>query len=297
MLPFFRRTYSGLRKTRVKLANIFTKIAGKSFLTPDDLESLEEALLQADLGWQVVEELVEKLGSPDKTSIGWDQRFVSTMKGLIEGQVETAPLQKVILIVGVNGTGKTTTAAKLAGFYSSERESVSLIAADTYRAAAVEQLETWSKRLGVQLVANTGTKDPAAVAFDGVNSGLTRNLDRMIVDTAGRLHTSANLMNELEKIYRVVKKLTDQISVLITIDANTGQNGIQQAREFNKYLPVDGVILTKMDGTARGGIAVPIMLEMHLPVYYIGVGEQVDDLIPFNIDNYLMGLVGQEENV
>jgi fused signal recognition particle receptor len=169
------------------------------------------------------------------------------------------------------------------------------VAADTYRAAAVEQIREWSNRLNLNLVANEGTTDPAAVAYDGVNSGLAKNMDRIIVDTAGRLHTSPNLMQELEKINRVVKKITDDISVLITIDANTGQNGITQVKEFGKYIPIDGVILTKMDGTARGGIAVPIMTELNLPIYFMGVGEQVDDLIPFDRQSYLKGLIGIEE--
>ena len=144
-------------------------------------------------------------------------------------------------------------------------------------------------------MANEGTTDPAAVAFDGVNSGLAKNMNRIIIDTAGRLHTSFNLMQELGKINRIIKKITDEISVLITIDANTGQNGIAQVKEFGKYIPIDGVILTKMDGTARGGIAVSIMVELNLPIYFIGVGEQIDDLIPFDCHSYLKGLVGIDE--
>ncbi len=296
MIPFFRKTFSGLQKTRQKLLQAFARISGKSILSATDLETLEEALLQADLGWQVVEQILDRLSEPGTAGETWEAKFVTTLNAMLAGNGSAPALKQTLLLVGVNGTGKTTTAAKLAGLFSREQERVMLIAADTYRAAAVEQLEAWSKRLGVYLMANTSTKDPAAVAFDGIASGLSRNYERLIVDTAGRLHTSPNLMKELEKIYRVARKKTEHISVLITIDANTGQNGIMQAREFNEALPIDGVILTKMDGTARGGIAVPIMLDLKLPVYYLGVGEQADDLIPFDQLSYLKGLIGLRED-
>jgi fused signal recognition particle receptor len=274
------------------LANAISGLRGKSYLDSDDLDLLEESLLQADLGWKMVELIIEDLQNSGKKGLSWDQRFMQTMASQLEGKAEEHPLKKVIVLIGINGTGKTTSSAKLAGHFSSDNEKVTLVAADTYRAAAVEQIREWANRLNVNLVANEGTADPAAVAYDGVHSGLAKNMDRIIVDTAGRLHTSPNLMQELEKINRVIKKITDDISVLITIDANTGQNGITQVREFGKYIPIDGVILTKMDGTARGGIAVPIMTELNLPIYFMGVGEQVDDLIPFDRDSYLKGLIG-----
>jgi len=292
MFSFFRKTFSGLSKTRKKLANVISGLTGKSYLDSDDLNLLEESLLQADLGWKMVELILEDLQTSGKKGLSWDQRFMQTMTSQLEGKAEEHPLKKVIVLIGINGTGKTTSSAKLAGHFSSDNEKVTLVAADTYRAAAVEQIREWANRLNVNLVANEGTADPAAVAYDGVHSGLAKNMDRIIVDTAGRLHTSPNLMQELEKINRVIKKITDDISVLITIDANTGQNGITQVKEFGKYIPIDGVILTKMDGTARGGIAVPIMTELNLPIYFMGVGEQVDDLIPFDRDSYLKGLIG-----
>ena len=292
MFSFFRKTFSGLSKTRKKLVNAISGLTGKSYLDSDDLDLLEESLLQADLGWKMVELIIEDLQNSGKKGLSWDQRFMQTMTSQLEGKAEEHPLKKVIVLIGINGTGKTTSSAKLAGHFSSDNEKVTLVAADTYRAAAVEQIREWANRLNVNLVANEGTADPAAVAYDGVHSGLAKNMDRIIVDTAGRLHTSPNLMQELEKINRVIKKITDDISVLITIDANTGQNGITQVKEFGKYIPIDGVILTKMDGTARGGIAVPIMTELNLPIYFMGVGEQVDDLIPFDRDSYLKGLIG-----
>lgn len=292
MFSFFKKTFSGLSKTRKKIANAISGLTGKSYLDADDIELLEESLLQADLGWQVVESIIEELQESDKIGLSWDQRFMQTMISQLDGKAEQQALKKVIILIGINGTGKTTSSAKLAGHFTDNGEKVTLVAADTYRAAAVEQIREWATRLKINLVANEGTTDPAAVAFDGVNSGIAKDMNRIIVDTAGRLHTSPNLMKELEKINRVIKKITDDISVLITIDANTGQNGITQVKEFGKYIPIDGVILTKMDGTARGGIAVPIMSELNLPIYFMGVGEQVDDLIPFDRDSYLKGLIG-----
>ncbi|MBT5955768.1 MAG: signal recognition particle-docking protein FtsY [Candidatus Marinimicrobia bacterium] len=295
MFSFFKKTFGGLSKTRKKLANAVSGLTGKSYLDADDIELLEESLLQADLGWQIVETIIEELQDSGKKDLSWDQRFMQTMTSQLEGKADKHPLKKVIVLIGINGTGKTTSSAKLAGYFSSSGEIVTLVAADTYRAAAVEQIREWATRLKINVVANEGTADPAAVAYDGVNSGLAKKMDRIIVDTAGRLHTSPNLMQELEKINRVIKKITDDISVLITIDANTGQNGITQVKKFGKYIPIDGVILTKMDGTARGGIAVPIMTELNLPIYFMGVGEQVDDLIPFDRESYLKGLIGIEE--
>lgn len=297
MFSFFKKTFGGLTKTRKKLANAISGLTGKSFLSEDDIELLEESLLQADLGWQVVDSIIKDLQASGKKDMAWDMRFMETMSFQLKGKAEKHPLKKVIILIGINGTGKTTSSAKLGGYFSDKNEKVTLVAADTYRAAAVEQIREWSNRLNLNLVANEGTADPAAVSYDGVNSGFSKNMDRIIVDTAGRLHTSLNLMKELEKINRVVKKITDDVSVLITIDANTGQNAITQVKEFRKYIPIDGVILTKMDGTARGGIAVPLMAELNLPIYFMGVGEHVDDLIPFNRQSYLRGLIGIKEEV
>lgn len=295
MFSLLNKTFKGLSKTRKKIANAISGVTGKSYLDESDLDLLEETLLQSDLGWQVVESIMVDLQKSSSKGKGWDERFLKIMVSKLDGKAENKSIERVILLIGVNGTGKTTSSAKLASYYSNNQEKVTLVAADTYRAAAVEQIREWSNRLNINLIANQGTADPAAVAYDGVNSGLSKNMDRIIIDTAGRLHTSPNLMQELEKIYRVVKKLTDKISVFITIDANTGQNGISQVREFSKFVEINGVVLTKMDGTARGGIAVPIMLELNLPIYFMGVGEQVDDLIPFDRMNYLKSLIGIEE--
>jgi len=297
MISFIKKTISGLAKTRSKISNIFAGFSGKSFLDETDLDKLEEALLGSDLGWELTENITESLKSPAKKEISLVDRFQNTILQYLEGIVDKKELQKVILLVGVNGTGKTTSAAKLGGYYSNLGETVSLVAADTYRAAAVEQIKIWSKKLNLHLTSNDKSVDPASVAFDGVSSGISKSHDRIIVDTSGRIHNSQNLMKELEKIYRVVQKLTEDVDVLITIDANTGQNGILQAREFIKYIPLSGIILTKMDGTARGGIAVQIMKELDLPVYFIGVGEKVDDLIPFKLEDYINALIRIDKEV
>ena len=297
MISFLKKTISGLTKTRSKLSNLFAKISGKTILTDDDIQDLEEALLSADIGWELTDSIIEQLKVPDKAEITREDRFQQCIQQYLSDVNEVSELQKVILLVGINGTGKTTSAAKLGGYFSSSGQSVSLVAADTYRAAAVEQIRIWAERLNLHLTANDKSADPASVAYDGVSSGITKNLDRIIVDTSGRLHTSTNLMKELEKIYRVVLKLTDAVDVLITIDANTGQNGLQQAQEFAKYIPLSGVILTKMDGTARGGIAIQIMKKLNLPVYFLGVGEQVDDLVPFDRESYIKGLISSKKEM
>ena len=295
MISFLKKTIAGLSKTRSKLSSLFAKYSGKTILTDDDIEDLEEALLGADIGWELTDSIIEQLKVPGKAEITREDRFQQCIQQHLADVNAVSELQRVILLVGINGTGKTTSAAKLGGYYSNSGKSVSLVAADTYRAAAVEQIRIWAKRLNLHLTANDKSADPASVAYDGVSSGITKNMDRIIVDTSGRLHTSANLMKELEKIHRVVLKLTDEIDVLITIDANTGQNGLQQAQEFAKYIPITGVILTKMDGTARGGIAIQIMKELNLPVYFIGVGEQVDDLVPFDRESYINGLISNKK--
>ena len=295
MISFFKKTILGLSKTRSKLSNLFSGFSGKSILDESDMEELEEALLTADIGWELTKIILETLKEPYKQEMKREERFQKCVAAYLKGVDNTHDLAKVIMIVGINGTGKTTSAAKLGGYYANSGESVSLVAADTYRAAAVEQIRIWAELLNLHLAANEKSADPASVAYDGVSNGMNKNLDRIIVDTSGRIHNSPNLMKELGKIYRVVLKLTDEVDVLITIDANTGQNALQHAREFSKYIPLTGVILTKMDGTARGGIAIQIMKELNLPVYFMGVGEQAEDLIPFDIQSYIKGLIITEK--
>ena len=196
-----------------------------------------------------------------------------------------------MIVVGVNGSGKTTTSAKLAQFFKNENKKITLVAADTFRAAAVEQLKIWADRISVNFISNTNSSDPASIAYDGANSGINNSHDHIIIDTAGRLHTSANLMQELEKIHRIVSKLTNEITIIMSIDANIGQNSIKQVQEFNKFLPIDNIIVNKMDGTAKGGIVLSILQSLKIPVSFLGIGESYSDIIPFNLDNYLNSMV------
>jgi len=297
MFSLFKKTIQGLSKTRNRIKQAFGSLAGKKYLSEDDIDMLEECLIQADLGWETTDEIIKELKKPAKDTGNWEKRFVSILNGLLGNAPEAKPLKKVIMIVGINGTGKTTTSAKLSAWFKNQGENSLLVAADTYRAAAVEQLRQWSNKLGFHLVANEKSADPASVAFDGVTSGISKNFDKIIIDTAGRLHTSENLMNELVKIKKVVSKISDEIQTLLTIDANTGQNAMTQAKEFSKYIPIDGIVLTKMDGTAKGGISILIMLELGLPVYFLGVGEKAEDLIPFEKESYIKGLISELETV
>ena len=227
----------------------------------------------------------------------WESSFVSFLKNKIKiSDSDKEIKERVLLIIGVNGTGKTTTSAKLSNYYKNNGDKVILIGADTYRAAAVDQLKIWSEKLGVKFISNPSTKDPASIVYDGINSGLKDNANRIIIDTAGRLHNSVNLMQELQKIHKISKKFNENIRVLLTIDSNVGQNGINQALEFNKFIPIDSLILTKMDGTAKGGIALSLIDQLNIPIHFIGVGEGIDDLVPFDLDAYLNGLISKESN-
>ena len=297
MFNFIKKTFSGLNKTRKNIVNTFSKFHGKKYLSEEELEELESVLFQSDLSYEFIDNIIsdfkkEKLSSDES----WEQKFISSLKSQIKiedyGFKEIS--EKIIMVIGVNGTGKTTTSAKLCNYYKNKGETITLVAADTYRAAAVDQLKIWSEKLGAKFISNPSTKDPASVVYDGISSGLKDGSQKIIVDTAGRLHNSVNLMNELQKIYRTSEKFNQSIRVVLTIDSNVGQNGINQALEFNKFLPIDSLILTKMDGTARGGIAVSLINQLDIPINFIGVGESVDDLVPFDLDAYLNGLILKE---
>ena len=296
MFNFIKKTFSGLNKTRKNIVNTFSKFHGKKYLNDTELDELESVLFQADLSYKITEEIMMEFKSKTLSEDeSWEDKFIEILKKQIKiNTKENSIEEKILLIIGVNGTGKTTTSAKLSNYYKNNGDKVMLIGADTYRAAAVEQLKIWSEKLDVKFVSNPSSKDPASVVYDGLSSGLKDNFDRIIIDTAGRLHNSINLMNELQKIYRISEKFNQNIRVILTIDSNVGQNGMSQALEFNKFLPIDSLILTKMDGTARGGIAVSLMNQLDIPINFIGVGENVDDLVPFDLDAYLNGLILKE---
>ncbi len=294
MLGLFKKTFKGLEKTRKKVSNAFSSISQKSYLEECDFEMLEDCLYQADISYGIVEKVIDGLRDKDSSTKDWKDRAKDLLLDKIKINHNLDDIKKVVILVGINGSGKTTSAAKLAQYYVHKKESVCMVAGDTYRAAAVEQIEIWSKKIGVRLVQNSGTSDPASIAFDGVKSGVSKG-ERIIVDTAGRLHTSTNLMIELEKIHRVISKVTDQISTLMVIDGNIGKNSLAQLEQFNKYLNIDGIIITKLDGTAKGGIALTAISDFNIPVYFIGVGEASDDLVEFNASDYIDSILGTNE--
>ena len=295
MFNFIKKTFSGLKKTRNNIVNTFSKFHGKRYLGENELEELESVLFQSDLSYDIIDDVVEEFRNKKFTDeVSWDKEFISLLKTKYTLDFKDKNQAKVLLLVGVNGTGKTTTSAKLSNYYKNKSFKTMLVGADTYRAAAVKQLSLWSQKLGVKFISNEFTKDPASIVYDALNSGLNDGYNKIIIDTAGRLHNSVNLMQELEKLYNVANKFNEKVKVMLVIDCNVGQNGINQAMDFNKFLPIDSLVLTKMDGTARGGIALSMINKLNIPIDFIGVGENVDDLVPFDLDAYLRGLVSDE---
>lgn len=285
-----------MQSTRKSMAQIFS-ITRQGRITPDQLDELEEKMLLADMGLETATGIIESIErSRGKNS--WDTVRLRLSECLQSGEMNWERLQYplVLIITGVNGTGKTTTAAKLARWFHQAGKSVLLVAADTYRAAAIRQLEIWSERLNIRLISNARTQDPSSVVFDGLESAKKSETEVVIVDTAGRLHTSRNLMGELGKIVRVIKTHFPRMNVktLLTLDANLGQNSNSQVRQFQEYLDLNGIILTKMDGSAKGGVIFSIIKNHQLPVWFIGTGEQLEDLEPFTANEFLTGLLGEE---
>ena len=297
LLDRFRK---GLKKTSESLTSrISNVLAGRKSLSDDVIEELEEILIASDLGVTTTEELLDavtKRFREEKTE-PWEI-LKSELKSQMGGDIPDAPSHnsskpKVILLVGVNGSGKTTTAGKLAYLYRRDGKSVMVAACDTFRAAAIEQLQVWAERIGVDIVKQDTGADAASVAYDALSAARARGIDVLLIDTAGRLHTKANLMNELEKISRVLKKQIPEAphEVLLVLDATTGQNALVQAREFHRTSAVTGLILTKLDGTSKGGIALAIHREHGIPVEYIGIGEKPEDLEPFQVNTYIDALL------
>jgi fused signal recognition particle receptor len=291
---FFSRLRDSLGKTRRAMTE---QLAAAAFDPADDeaWERLEEALIAADVGVPTTAELVSRLEArPDLGELGEElAREAAELLGE-PGRLELDGPPSVILVVGVNGTGKTTTIGKLASRLSEHGHSVLLAAADTFRAAAEEQLEIWADRAGADFVGSERGGDPAAVAYDAIEAATARGREVVIVDTAGRLHTQTNLMEELAKVRRVVERRLEGAphETLLVIDATTGQNGLQQARLFSEAVDVSGVALTKLDGSAKGGVALAIAHELGLPVKLVGVGEGIEDLRPFDPHDFARALVG-----
>jgi fused signal recognition particle receptor len=288
------RLKAGIQKTRSGLLEkIEDAVSGRKEIDADVLEELEYALITADIGANTTAEILERVRQQVERHLVGD---VNQIKSLIKQHLleileaterpvpKVTELPAVILVVGVNGAGKTTSIGKLTRRLQSEGRSVMLCAADTFRAAAIEQLEVWAQRTGAELIRQQSGADPSAVAFDAVQAAKARKVDYVIIDTAGRLHTKTNLMAELEKMRRTISRVIPAAphEVLLVLEATTGQNGLEQARKFTETSAVTGIILTKLDGTAKGGVVVAISRELNLPIRYIGVGEQLDDLLPFD---------------
>ena len=299
-MGFFEKIKSGLKKTKDSMIrqveaviNSFTKI------DEDFFEELEETLILCDIGVQtsvkICDELrnrIKKTGEKEPAQIKTMMKdiIMEMLSGSDELNIHTKP--SIILVIGVNGVGKTTTIGKLAANLKAQGKKVILVAADTFRAAAADQLQIWAERAGVELIRHAEGADPAAVVFDTISAGKARGCDVIICDTAGRLHNKKNLMDELSKISRVIDREAADCDreVLLVIDATTGQNGVNQAREFKQAAGITGIVLTKLDGTAKGGIVIAIKDELNLPVKFVGVGEQIDDLQPFVAEDFVNAL-------
>ena len=297
-IGYFKRLKSRLFKSRRNLADGFEKVfAGKKKLDAEALEDLEELLITSDIGVQTTMALLERIKSTKVTDAA---EVIDLLKKEILSIISTPPPAQdkkkntphVILVVGVNGVGKTTTVGKIAAYLTASGEKVLIAAADTFRAAAVEQLMIWAQKAGAEFVKHKENADPAAVAFDAVAAAKARGCDIVLIDTAGRLHTKVNLMEELKKIKRTVAKQIPGAphEILLVLDATTGQNALSQAKLFDETLAVTGMALTKLDGTAKGGIVIAICSELQIPLQYIGIGEKVEDLRPFDAEQFIDAL-------
>jgi fused signal recognition particle receptor len=305
---FLQRLKDGLKKTKEgfvnKVTNIFT---GRSNIDDELFEELEEVLIQADVGVKTTFALIEKLKEDVEAEeitepeelMEYFQKELQSMLQNDEGGFNFDKDLNIIMVVGVNGAGKTTTIAKIAGRHKEAGKKVMLAAGDTFRAGAIEQLQIWGDRLGVNVIAQQEGSDAAAVAYDAVQSARAKDVDLLIVDTAGRLHTQTNLMEELKKVKRVIDRQAAEIKagveVLLVLDATTGQNAISQAKLFNEAVDVDGIALTKLDGTAKGGIVIAVKNELQIPIKLIGVGEAAEDLQNFDPEEFIEALFSSDE--
>ncbi len=309
-MGFFSRLKEGLSKTRDNIVSGIDSIfSGFSSINDDFYEELEETLIMGDIGVNATQDIIEDLKEKVKEQkikepVQCKQLLIDTIRermDLGENAYEFENRKSIVMLIGVNGVGKTTSAGKMAGLLKGQGKKVLLAAADTFRAAAIEQLTEWSHRTGVEIIAQKEGSDPAAVIFDAISAAKARNTDVLLCDTAGRLHNKKNLMEELRKIDRVIEREYSDCyrENLIVLDGTTGQNALAQLREFKEVTDITGIILTKMDGTAKGGIAVAIQAEYGIPVKYIGVGEKVEDLQKFNANDFVNALfdvpAGNEE--
>ena len=295
-VSIFKKLARGLSRTRQNIAATLSNLTGGAAVDEEALEDLEASLLSADLGPELTGEVIETVREQARRSQGSP---VDAVRAVLRKEFkENDPPARssrphVIFVVGVNGGGKTTTVGKLAAQERAAGRSVLVAAADTFRAAAIEQVETWGQRSGVEVIKQREGADPSAVVFDALKAATSRDIDTVLVDTAGRLHTKVNLMAELEKLGRIASREVpgSPHEVLLVVDATTGQNGLAQATEFSRATALTGVVLTKLDGTAKGGVALGIQRRLGVPIRFVGVGEAIDDLLEFDPDAYVDGLL------
>jgi len=302
-MGLFGRIRESLTRTKQQIVDRFDEIVKQADqpeqrsrpVDVDTIGALEELLISADIGVAATDRIIEAVRKRSSSGEGLRELVKHELRDVfaaVDGAIASTSSPRITLIVGVNGTGKTTTVGKLANLLKNEGKQPLICAADTFRAAAVEQLEIWAGLAGVDMVRAREGADPAAVVFDAISSAKAKGRDPVLVDTAGRLHTRVNLMNELEKIKRIAAREVPGApqEVLLVLDSTVGQNGLAQAREFTNVAGVNGIVLTKLDGTAKGGIAVAIANDLKLPIRYVGVGEGIDDLVPFDANEYVDGL-------
>ena len=297
---FFKRLKEGLSKTRNNIAESFNNIFKASEIDDDFYDELEETLIMSDMGFETTERIINDLKDKVKElKIKEAEECKNLVINIIRDQMSVDDSaydfenkKTVVFVIGVNGVGKTTSIGKLAAIYKSQGKRVMMAAADTFRAAAIDQLKTWSNRAGVDIIAQNEGSDPSAVVYDAVASAKARNTDILLIDTAGRLHNKKNLMDELAKMRRIITKEYPEANVesLIVLDGTTGQNALEQARQFSSVTEINGIIITKLDGTAKGGIAIAIQSELNVPVKYIGIGEKIEDLQKFDPNSYVTAL-------
>lgn len=296
-MGFFSKLFSGLKKTKESIANKISSIfVGE--LNDEFFEDLEYVLISSDIGAEASAEIIEEVKKQSKKQkIKTGEDFKALLRKVMIEMLNSTNDEEIsypalITFVGVNGVGKTTAIGKIANKFKNEHKSVLMVAGDTFRAAASDQLTEWAKRVGVRIVKYSEGADPAAVVFDGISSAQAKHDDVVLVDTAGRLHNKSNLMEELKKIYKIInQKWQGDHKNYLVIDATTGQNALSQVETFNEFVGIDGIVLTKLDGTAKGGIVFAIAKQFGIPVKYVGVGEGVDDLIEFNAEEFVNGII------
>ena len=297
---FFKRLKEGLSKTRNSIVDSFSSVFGASHIDDDFYEELEETFIMADMGYETTEKVIENLKERVKEArikepAACKELIINIIRDQMmvdESAYDFEKKKSVIFVIGVNGVGKTTTIGKLAAQYKKSGKKVLIAAADTFRAAAIDQLKTWADRAGVEMISHNEGADPAAVVYDAVSAAKARNTDILLIDTAGRLHNKKNLMDELAKMRRIISRDYPDANVesLIVLDGTTGQNALEQARQFSNVTEIDGIVITKLDGTAKGGIAIAIQAELNVPVKFIGIGEKIDDLQRFDPSAYVEAL-------